>query len=191
MTEDRKSYCRACPAEILWCTMPGGARNPLDVADTWPPLVGKGIVAYNPATRNGMMVTAENIERAEAWAQKGVTFHVSHWATCPARKALKEETKSGDTVECPVPGCTNRHARSLLMCPTHWRPLAKRLRDRLWKAYDRGAGVATEEYAAARQACIDAASALKSFECVEHGMALPCAACASLAEAEREAWADG
>lgn len=55
--------------------------------------------------------------------------------------------------ECPVKGCSNTHNRSLLMCRDHWTSLPKPLRDELWAAYRRH-GVLSDEYVAAREACI-------------------------------------
>jgi hypothetical protein len=61
-----------------------------------------------------------------------------------------------DLRECPIDGCTERHARTKLMCRDHWYMVPKELRDAVWKAY-RGAGVFSEEYAEARDAAIAAA----------------------------------
>lgn len=66
--------------------------------------------------------------------------------------ARRTERKA-ETRECPVDGCDNRHARSLLMCRDHWFSLPKPLRDDLMRAYRRH-GVLSEEYWAAREACI-------------------------------------
>ena len=77
--------CRACDARMLWATMPSGAHNPLDVEQVVPQ-VGMGVVAYNPKTGNAQMVTAANILETAKWADGGVTFHLSHFATCPERE---------------------------------------------------------------------------------------------------------
>jgi len=90
LTAEKTAKCRACPAEIIWATMPSGAYNPLDAGEV-PCEVGKGVVAYNPATGGGVMVSARNIMQCYGWAQRGVTFHLSHFATCPERQKFKQE----------------------------------------------------------------------------------------------------
>jgi hypothetical protein len=87
------SQCRVCPAEIIWCKMlPSGARNPLDTerADSRGEIVGKNLVAFNPETGNGIMVTAANADDVRRWVGGGVTLHLSHWATCPARDHVRK-----------------------------------------------------------------------------------------------------
>lgn len=89
------NQCRACPAEVLWCEMANtGKPNPLDTA-TIPieeVLAGKrGVTAYNPNTRRGMSVTKTNVDQVVKWALAGATFHLSHFATCPARQQFKKE----------------------------------------------------------------------------------------------------
>jgi hypothetical protein len=87
------SQCRVCPAEITWCKMlPSGARNPLDVetADPAGEIIGRHLVAFNPKTGNGIMVTAENAEDVRRWVGGGVTLHLSHFATCPAREHVRK-----------------------------------------------------------------------------------------------------
>ena len=150
-------YCRACPAEILWAIMPSGKRNPLD-RETVPledVAVGKGIIAYNAKRRTGVSITGANVDQVPRWAALGVTFHISHWATCEARKAIRREVDENDLRECPIKGCSTEHPRSLLMCREHWRQVPKPLRDTLWRAYH-DEGVGSEEYDAARSACIAA-----------------------------------
>lgn len=61
--------------------------------------------------------------------------------------------RKAETRECPVDGCEERHARSLLMCRGHWFSLPKPLRNDLMRAYRRE-GVLSEAYMAAREACI-------------------------------------
>lgn len=58
--------------------------------------------------------------------------------------------------ECPVDGCQNRHARTLLMCRSHWYAVPKPLRDDVLRAY-RTEGVVSDAYIAARAAAIHAA----------------------------------
>lgn len=62
-----------------------------------------------------------------------------------------------DDRECPIDGCTNRHARTKLMCRTHWYMVPKLLRDEVWDSYRRD-GVFSERYLEARDAAIKAAS---------------------------------
>jgi hypothetical protein len=83
--------CRYCPAPLLWATShSSGKPLPLDPPEVEPE-VGKRIVAYNPASGRGVMVTARNIDDCGKWAAKGVTFHVSHWATCAGRDQARAE----------------------------------------------------------------------------------------------------
>lgn len=88
--------CRACPAMMRGAEMPSGSVNPLDLDEIPLDVVlegAKGIVAYNPANGHGISITkkvrAESADCLPVWAEKGVTFHVSHFATCPERKRFK------------------------------------------------------------------------------------------------------
>lgn len=62
--------------------------------------------------------------------------------------------KNGTKVGCPVPGCSEMHARRLMMCPTHWRQVPKPIRDEVWRSY-REEGVLSEAYIEARVAAIE------------------------------------
>lgn len=79
---DHAGSCRACGAPMIWAKMPSGRANPLN-ADQVPPEVGKGVIAFNPDTGHGMPVTFSVIDRCAAWAEAGITFHTSHWSSCP------------------------------------------------------------------------------------------------------------
>lgn len=83
--------CRGCHVEIQWGKMPTGAMNPLNL-DRVAPDVGQGVVAYNPKRGTATMVTAENIMECAKWAELGVTFHTSHFATCPEREQFRQES---------------------------------------------------------------------------------------------------
>lgn len=85
----REGICRACGAPMLWAPMPSGAHNPLNVEQVAAE-VGKGVIAYNPATGRGIPITIAVIDRCEGWAAHGVTFHVSHFADCPQRSRFRQ-----------------------------------------------------------------------------------------------------
>lgn len=80
--------CRACKTLMLWVLMPSGKLNPLDVGEVTPQS-RKGVIAFNPATGGGRPVTVANEAECAALAEKGVTFHLSHFATCPERQRFK------------------------------------------------------------------------------------------------------
>lgn len=85
--------CRACGARMLWAIMPSGRANPLN-AEEVPAELGKGIIALNPRTGHGMPVTYAVIENCPAWSEAGISFHTSHFATCPERRQFKREPAS-------------------------------------------------------------------------------------------------
>jgi hypothetical protein len=72
--------CRSCGAAIRWAEMPTGARMPLDDDEA---MLMAGVVAFNPETGGGHVVRETELETAGEWRTRGVTFHVSHFATCP------------------------------------------------------------------------------------------------------------
>ena len=80
--------CRACGAQMIWAKMGSGKLNPLDAAMVEPE-AKKGIIAFNPRTGAGCAVTLKNIEECGAWARKGASFHVSHFATCSERQRFR------------------------------------------------------------------------------------------------------
>lgn len=86
--------CRSCKAVVIWATMKlTSKRNPLDPDPVTVVKAKAGIIAYNPATGAAQSVTAANILQTALWASRGVTFHLSHWATCPDRE---EHRKAAD-----------------------------------------------------------------------------------------------
>ena len=89
MSADQGS-CRACGASMLWARMPSGRLNPLNV-DEVQPEPGAGVVAFNPATGNGVPVINANAHDCPRWAEHGATFHTSHFATCPERGRFKRD----------------------------------------------------------------------------------------------------
>lgn len=86
----REGVCRACGAAMLWAKMPSGRSNPLNAAEV-PAEVGKGVIAFNPATGKGLPVTYAVIGDCERWAeQHGVSFHTSHFSDCPKRGQFRK-----------------------------------------------------------------------------------------------------
>lgn len=87
----RRGKCGPCGASLLWAKMHSGAANPLNPQEI--PLdqveVKLGIIAYNPRTGGGRAVSAATIACVPAWAAAGATFHLSHWATCSERLAVR------------------------------------------------------------------------------------------------------
>jgi hypothetical protein len=73
--------CRSCAAPIIWAAT-AGSRMPLDVEPV--EIAAVGLVAYNPATGNGLVLSAENIGKVDTWRSGGVTVHRAHSATCPS-----------------------------------------------------------------------------------------------------------
>jgi len=74
--------CGSCKREIVWTVMrDSGRRMPIDAQTIDTPRAR--LTAYNPATGMSVVLTADNVAHAEAWARRGVTFHESHFATCP------------------------------------------------------------------------------------------------------------
>jgi hypothetical protein len=136
---------------------PSGKNNPLDPEPIAVEELKTGMVVYNPVTGKAQAVSIAMLEQVPGWVEKGAQIMVSHWATCSKRAQVREETDAGETRECPVPGCTTMHARSLLMCRSHWSKVPKALQTKLYAAYDHGKGIATEEYDVARTLCIEAA----------------------------------
>jgi hypothetical protein len=88
MTDDRGT-CRSCGASMVWAKMGSGKPNPLDLETV--DQLGVGTVAYNPATGSGRALTRDDIDsgRAATWGERGVTFHLSHFATCPNARRHK------------------------------------------------------------------------------------------------------
>jgi hypothetical protein len=86
--------CRECGAAIGWVPLvkPVGRTkpHPVDPGDVWPPTVE--LVALNPDTGKGLVVTMDDIEtgRVQAWADRGVVFRRSHFETCPFAQRVRE-----------------------------------------------------------------------------------------------------
>lgn len=76
--------CRSCGAYMLWAKMPSGKSNPLNVAEV-EPRTKAGVFAYQATTGRGVALKETNIGEVERWKAEGVSFHLSHFATCPQR----------------------------------------------------------------------------------------------------------
>lgn len=81
MSLDR-GKCKSCGKPILWVRMKkSGKPMPVDPWDTPAPLVR--LVAVNPKTGQGKVLTEADLKDAFGWHEQGVTFHKSHYSTCP------------------------------------------------------------------------------------------------------------
>lgn len=86
--------CRACPAMMRAAQMPSGSMNPLDLDEIPLDVVlegAKGVVAYFDGRGRSVTKAARAAGEPQAWAAKGATFHVSHFATCPERHRFKKD----------------------------------------------------------------------------------------------------
>jgi hypothetical protein len=86
------SACKGCKAEIVWAVMADtGSKHPLDAQ---PPLdvPQVGHVAFNPKTEGAVLVNADNLLEAVRWEEHGVTFHTSHFATCPESDKFRKRS---------------------------------------------------------------------------------------------------
>jgi hypothetical protein len=83
-----QAFCGACKAPIQWAKMGSGKMNPLDVEQV-PAEAKKGVIAFNPRTGAGSSVTVKNLADCAMWREKGATFHISHFATCPKAQRFK------------------------------------------------------------------------------------------------------
>lgn len=73
--------CRSCSAPIIWAVVAqSGRRIPLD-ADEVPPK--PPVAAYNPESGRCRILTANDVAHVDVWAAHGVTYHKTHFATCP------------------------------------------------------------------------------------------------------------
>jgi len=78
--------------------MQSGSMNPLDLDEI--PLEQvlrdhRGIIAYNPQNGHGLSITKERLGKVEDFALNGITFHLTHFATCPERKRFKRKRSAG------------------------------------------------------------------------------------------------
>jgi hypothetical protein len=58
--------------------------------------------------------------------------------------------------QCPGPACKIQLPRAKLMCPPHWGQVPALQQREVYASWDRGRGICTERYAAARRAAIEA-----------------------------------
>jgi hypothetical protein len=66
--------------------------NPLDLDELPLDVVldgAKGVVAYFDGRGRSVTKVALAAGAPREWAERGATFHVSHFATCPERKRFK------------------------------------------------------------------------------------------------------
>lgn len=73
--------CRSCGADIIWAPVAAtGGLMPLDVQPELEP--AEKLVAYNSASELCRVLRRSDLRDAQL-ADPGVTFHKSHFATCP------------------------------------------------------------------------------------------------------------
>lgn len=91
--------CKVCGAAIEWVSLitlgvPGRpSTHPIDVGVHEVP--GVGAVALNRAT-GGAVVVAQRHERWLAeWADRGVEFRRSHFASCPGAQRVRDGALAG------------------------------------------------------------------------------------------------
>lgn len=87
--------CRECGAAVEWVRLMAGSGahpgpHPIDVGVVLPAMVGA--VALNRATGGAMVVRGEDVDRGRVvrWADQGVEFRRSHFASCPRAQAVRE-----------------------------------------------------------------------------------------------------
>jgi len=74
--------CRSCGAEVIWSPVAAtGSLMPLDPQTELAP--EPKLVALNPATGLCRVLKKTDMDQAVLWAEHGVTYHRSHYATCP------------------------------------------------------------------------------------------------------------
>lgn len=57
--------------------------------------------------------------------------------------------------QCPGPDCTRIVSAAMLACRRHWYQVPRPLRDRVWVAWNDGAGAGSKEHAEAMRAAIE------------------------------------
>jgi hypothetical protein len=73
--------CRSCGADIIWAPLAAtGGLIPLDVQTELAP--AEKLVAYNSHSELCRVLTRSDVRDAQL-ADPHVTFHKSHFATCP------------------------------------------------------------------------------------------------------------
>jgi hypothetical protein len=71
--------CRSCGATVVWVKV-NGRPHPCDPD---PATMVVSHVVVNPATGNGRVLKADDLEQAESWVAFGATVHRSHFSSCP------------------------------------------------------------------------------------------------------------
>lgn len=88
--------CQSCGAGMLWAGMPGGARMPLDPEPQSRAEVG--LVAYNPTKGTGWVIAPGEVDRMQALAERGATFHVAHFTSCPGASAHRGVSRAQEAM---------------------------------------------------------------------------------------------
>jgi len=85
------SECRSCGASIIWAPVAAtGGLMPLDVQTELAP--AEKLVAFNQDT--GLCRVLKRADMHDAWhADPHVTFHQSHFATCPESAKWRRPVK--------------------------------------------------------------------------------------------------
>lgn len=91
---DALTHCNWCPTEIMWLTMPSGARMPVDAK---PDLL-RGNVRRNGG--RGFVVTGAELETAR---RAGAPLRLPHAATCPNAYRWSKRPKAAKPKVQPQP----------------------------------------------------------------------------------------
>jgi hypothetical protein len=81
---------------MLWASMQGGARMPLD--GEAQPEAAVGLVAYNPAEGTGWVIAPGEVDRMQALAERGATFHVAHFSSCSGASSHRGVSRSQEAL---------------------------------------------------------------------------------------------
>jgi hypothetical protein len=84
--------CRACKAPITWCKLANTTgkpekAHPLDAAPVPEPALK--LIAYHEASGRGKVITNAVLDDPPWTGRFDITFHASHFATCPFSKAFR------------------------------------------------------------------------------------------------------
>lgn len=83
--------CRTCRRPMLWVHLEHGWK-PVDPECREPVA---GVIAFNPRTGRGRVVTLDDEPEAWRWAYRGVTFHELHADVCPGAGARPRARRPG------------------------------------------------------------------------------------------------
>jgi hypothetical protein len=77
-----ETTCRSCSQPVIWSPVAAsGALMPLDPDPQ--PQPAERLVAFNPKTSLCRILAKADLPMAQDWADHGVLFLRSHFATCP------------------------------------------------------------------------------------------------------------